>query len=127
MRTGKEQNDRRAADRFPIEREVRYKVLSRKDNADARCPRCRVHTSLCVCALIPRIATRTRLLLVIHRREERKPTNTGRLAIECLSNSQVLVRGHQRSPGAPFTWGAAYASMPSGHATTAFSVLAFSP
>ena len=33
MRTGKEQNDRRAADRFPIEREVRYKVLSRKDNA----------------------------------------------------------------------------------------------
>jgi hypothetical protein len=33
VRTGKEQNDRRAADRFPIEREVRYKVLSRKDNA----------------------------------------------------------------------------------------------
>jgi DTW domain-containing protein YfiP len=78
--------------------------VSRRDNADARCPRCRLHASLCVCALIARIATRTRLVLVIHRREERKPTNTGRLAIECLSNSQAIVRGHQSSPSAPFTW-----------------------
>lgn len=78
--------------------------MSRRNNGDARCPRCRVHASLCLCALIPRIATRTRLVLVIHRREERKPTNTGRLAIECLSNSQVLVRGHQSSPSAPFNW-----------------------
>jgi DTW domain-containing protein YfiP len=54
--------------------------------------------------LIPRIATRTRLVLVIHRREQRKPTNTGRLAIECLPNSQTIVRGHQSSPSAPFTW-----------------------
>ena len=27
----KEKNDRRAADRFPIEREVRYKILDKKD------------------------------------------------------------------------------------------------
>jgi DTW domain-containing protein YfiP len=54
--------------------------------------------------LISRIETRTRLVLVIHRREERKPTNTGRLAIECLPNSQVLVRGCESSPGAAFTW-----------------------
>lgn len=78
--------------------------MSRRDNAGARCPRCQVHASLCVCALIPSIATRTRLVLVIHRREQRKPTNTGRLAIECLSNSQALVRGHESSPSAPFTW-----------------------
>ena len=78
--------------------------MSRRDNADARCPRCRVHASLCVCALIPRIATRTRLVLVVHRREERKPTNTGRLAIECLSNSQAILRGHESSPVAPFAW-----------------------
>lgn len=78
--------------------------MSRRDNGDARCPRCRVHASLCVCALISRVETRTRLVLVIHRREERKPTNTGRLAIECLPNSQTLVRGHESSPSAPFTW-----------------------
>jgi DTW domain-containing protein YfiP len=53
-----------------------------------------MHRSLCVCALIPRLETRTRLLLVIHRAEERKPTNTGVLAAECLVNSDVVVRGH---------------------------------
>jgi DTW domain-containing protein YfiP len=78
--------------------------VSRKDNADARCPRCRVNASLCVCALIAPIETRTRLVLVIHRREERKPTNTGRLAIECLPNSQAIVRGNESSPDTPFTW-----------------------
>jgi hypothetical protein len=33
LKSGLEKKDRRAADRFPIEREVRYKVLNRK-NAD---------------------------------------------------------------------------------------------
>ncbi|MEI8259618.1 MAG: tRNA-uridine aminocarboxypropyltransferase [Deltaproteobacteria bacterium] len=67
--------------------------MSRRENAHARCPRCRMHASLCICDLIPRIETRTRLLLVIHRIEDRKPTNTGRLAVECLPNSEVSVRG----------------------------------
>jgi len=59
---------------------------------------------LCVCALIPRIETRTRLSLVIHRLEDVKPTNTGRLACACLPNSEVLVRGHQHQPDVPFCW-----------------------
>jgi len=61
-----------------------------------------MHGSLCVCALIPRIETRTRLVLVIHRIEDRKPTNTGRLAAECLTNSEIVVRGHEQQPSAPF-------------------------
>jgi len=78
---------------------ARYEVLvSRRDNAEFRCPRCRMHQSLCVCALIPRVETRTRLTLIIHRYEDRKPTNTGRLATECLPNSQVCVRGHLGAP-----------------------------
>jgi DTW domain-containing protein YfiP len=52
-----------------------------------------MHRSLCLCALIPRVATRTRLVLVIHRYEDRKPTNTGRLAAECLTASRIVVRG----------------------------------
>jgi len=60
-----------------------------------------MHGSLCICALIPRIETRTRLVLVIHRYEDRKPTNTGRLAVECLVNSEVVVRGHAGRPSAP--------------------------
>jgi DTW domain-containing protein YfiP len=60
-----------------------------------------MHASLCLCALLPRIETRTRLVLVIHRYEDRKPTNTGRLATECLTNSEVVVRGHATEPSSP--------------------------
>jgi DTW domain-containing protein len=76
--------------------------VSRRANAALRCERCRLHQSLCVCALIPRIETRTRVVLVIHRFEDRKTTNTGRLAIECLPNSTVLVRGQENRQAAPF-------------------------
>jgi DTW domain-containing protein YfiP len=62
-----------------------------------------MHASICVCALIPRIETRTRLLLIIHRYEDRKSTNTGRLATECLTNREVFVRGHEAQPSRPFT------------------------
>jgi len=74
--------------------------MSRRDNTRFRCGRCRMLGTLCVCPLIPRprLATRTRLVLLIHRFEDRKPTNTGRLAAECLANSQVVVRGHASAP-----------------------------
>jgi DTW domain-containing protein YfiP len=66
-----------------------------------------MHGSLCVCALIPRVETRTRLVLVIHRYEDRKPTNTGRLATLSLANSEVVVRGHEARPSEsiPFAHG----------------------
>jgi len=72
--------------------------MSRRNNAASRCMRCRMHSSLCVCPLIPKLATRTRLVLVIHRAEDRKPTNTGRLAVEAMANSQVIVRGRAEEP-----------------------------
>ncbi len=68
-----------------------------------------MHASLCVCALVPRVETRTRLVLVIHRYEDRKPTNTGRLAATCLTNSEIVVRGHRPVPGAPDEAGLAFA------------------
>ena len=34
MSLDKDKDDRRGADRFPIEREVRYKILSRKNSAE---------------------------------------------------------------------------------------------
>jgi DTW domain-containing protein YfiP len=78
--------------------------VSRRDNAHNRCKRCRMLGGLCVCDLIPSppIETRTRLVLIIHRYEDRKPTNTGRLAAECLANSETIVRGHESLPTPPF-------------------------
>ncbi len=75
--------------------------MSRRDNGHVRCVRCRMHGSLCICALIPRIETRTRLLLVMHRYEDRKSTNTGRLAALCLPNSAIVTRGHEHEPSEP--------------------------
>ena len=72
--------------------------MSRRNNAASRCMRCRMHSSLCVCSLIPKLDTRTRLILVIHRAEDRKPTNTGRLAFEAMPNSEVIVRGRAEQP-----------------------------
>jgi DTW domain-containing protein YfiP len=79
--------------------------VSRRANADFRCDRCHLHDSLCVCSLIPRLETRTRVVLVIHRLEDRKPTNTGRLATECLTNSEVVVRGDEARPSTSLVWG----------------------
>jgi DTW domain-containing protein YfiP len=58
---------------------------------------------LCVCPLVPQppIGIRTRLLVVMHRAEDRKSTNTGRLAAACLANSTIVVRGHKEEASAP--------------------------
>jgi DTW domain-containing protein len=39
------------------------------------------------------VQTRTRVALVLHQLEERKSTNTGRLAVRCLPNSVVIAQG----------------------------------
>jgi DTW domain-containing protein YfiP len=62
-------------------------------NEQNRCPRCVLRRELCVCALVPRIETRTRVVLLMHAQEEKKPSNTGRLAHFCLPNSEVRLRG----------------------------------
>ncbi len=73
-----------------------------RETEGLRCGRCRLHRALCVCALLPRLETRTRVVFILHRLEERKSTNTGRLAALCLPNSEVVVRGDEASPGGPF-------------------------
>jgi DTW domain-containing protein YfiP len=49
-----------------------------------------------VCAELPRIAVRTRVVVVMHRREAITSTNTGRLAARVLEGASVRVRGSLR-------------------------------
>ena len=63
-----------------------------------------MHLSLCLCALIPRVETRTRLVLVMHKDEQRKPTNTGHLAAKVLVNSQTVIRGVEGKAEEPLRW-----------------------
>jgi DTW domain-containing protein YfiP len=79
--------------------------MSRRIHAHHRCRRCHLHHSLCLCGELPRVETRTKLVLFIHRIEDRKPSNTGRLAARCLPNSEVFVRGDESAPSEPFVAG----------------------
>jgi DTW domain-containing protein YfiP len=55
-----------------------------------RCPRCWIKTEFCLCAEVPRVETRTRVVVVRHEREAEKSTNTARVAALALPNSQLL-------------------------------------
>src|SRR6185312_9420702 len=84
--------------------------MSRRAKPHLRCGECRMHRSLCICALLPRIATRTRVVLVLHQLEAVKSTNTGIVAARCLSNSVVVYRGRAPEGAAAETLEAALRS-----------------
>ena len=68
--------------------------MRRRGRAEAlRCPGCRLHHHLCLCAELPVVPTRTRVVLVLHQQEEHRSSNTGRLALRCLPNSVVVAHG----------------------------------
>jgi DTW domain-containing protein len=75
--------------------------VSRNRKPHLRCTVCRMHRSLCICALLPRLETRTRVVLLLHQLESVKPTNTGLVAARCLVNSAVVHRGRAPRDGAP--------------------------
>ena len=62
------------------------------------CERCGLHRSLCICGEIPLLSLATQVVLVIHAKELKRTTNTGRLAIHALLNSKMCVRGEGQVP-----------------------------
>lgn len=80
--------------------------MSRRENTSFRCRVCRMLGRLCICPLIPNppLATNTRLVLIMHRAEDHKSTNTGRLAARCLAGSTIVSRGHVGQPSPPLVW-----------------------
>tara|TARA_B110001454_G_scaffold64823_1_gene62980 strand:+ start:30097 stop:30702 length:606 start_codon:yes stop_codon:yes gene_type:complete len=68
-------------------------TLDRKRKTKDPCLDCGLHKDLCLCHLIPKLDLKTRLVLVIHHRELKRTSNTGRLALKSLSNSEIRVRG----------------------------------
>ena len=62
------------------------------------CPRCVLHLEICVCNVLPLIATRTEVVLIRHLTELKITSNTGRFVNLALPNSRILEYGG----GAPF-------------------------
>lgn len=53
---------------------------------------------LCICSLIPSIPLETKILILMHHRELKTTTNTGRLAALALPNSEIRIRGKTTAP-----------------------------
>ena len=66
----------------------------------AQCPRCQRPQSHCLCALIPQLPSRTRVLILQHPEESRHALNTARLAALGLVNGELQV-GEQFARLAP--------------------------
>ena len=52
-----------------------------------------MHVEACFCAEVSPLETATRLVVVMHRRELHKPSNSGRLALMLMQNSALEIRG----------------------------------
>jgi DTW domain-containing protein YfiP len=66
--------------------------LTRKKTKDP-CPVCYLTRALCICETIPALALRTKICLIVHVNELKRSSNTGRLALKALVNSEMRVRG----------------------------------
>ncbi|MBI5805249.1 DTW domain-containing protein [candidate division TA06 bacterium] len=70
-------------------------------NAKPRCPRCRLHIELCICGVAPFFDLATKSVVIMHYAEERRKSNSGRLAGLVLKNSGIFLRGLQGGPATP--------------------------
>lgn len=57
----------------------------------SNCARCERPTSVCICAHMSRLSSRTKVLFVQHPREERKAIGTAKLTHMCLPNSELVI------------------------------------
>lgn len=78
--------------RLAARESIRQK-LARSRAPLERCARCALHRHLCLCADVEPLALATRVVVLRHRRELHKPTNTGRLVELALENGEVRTFG----------------------------------
>lgn len=63
------------------------------DPGHERCGRCLFQRRLCLCAELPAVPTRTRIVIVRHHLERWRSSNSGRLAHLALPNSEIVDHG----------------------------------
>src|SRR5688572_7671171 len=78
--------------------EVASAVPAQRPEDLERCVRCLLQRRVCVCAEIPRIATRTRIVIVRHISERWRSSNSGRAAALALENCELHEHGDRDAP-----------------------------
>lgn len=68
----------------------------RKRKPKDPCSVCFLHKDRCICKSLPVLSLKTKVSLIFHAKELKRTTNTGRLALSCLTNSEMRIRGEDR-------------------------------
>lgn len=63
-----------------------------------RCPRCRLVDRVCLCAELPTVVTRARIVVIRHVREVVKPSGTARIAQLALPSLEIVDYRDERGP-----------------------------
>ena len=64
-------------------------------NISDYCPICKLYNDICMCSEIKEFTLNTRISILMHIKEKRKVSNTGKIANLCLRNSQVIYKGEK--------------------------------
>ncbi len=94
LRTQSRQRDRLRSDRSLVTMDDRPTRDPAPMIARAVCSKCARPASVCWCAHLPSIDTRTPILVLQHPREERVAIGTARMASLCLPNAKLVVGVH---------------------------------
>jgi DTW domain-containing protein YfiP len=86
--------------------------------SEVKCVRCLLPQRVCLCAEIPTVVTRTRVVIIRHYSEHNRMSNTARLAHQALPNSELIDYGHISGPVALPDLSDAWVLYPIGEPTT---------
>ncbi len=75
--------------------------MGRRTKRAARCTACRMLAELCVCALIPALRTSGSWVVLQHRTEQHKTTNTGHLGVRSIVGARLCVVHSRAEPATP--------------------------
>ncbi len=89
------------------------------DPGHERCERCLFQRRVCLCAAIPTLPTRTRIVIVRHHLERHRSSNSGRLAHLALPNSELVEHGGAGGPARLPPLGGAWLLYPEGEVACA--------
>src|SRR4051794_41117823 len=82
------------------------------------CPRCLFQQRVCLCASIPTVPSRTRVVIVRHHLEAHRSSNSGRLAHLALANSEIVDHGGREGPAVLPPFEGAWLLYPEGEVTS---------
>jgi DTW domain-containing protein YfiP len=71
-------------------------LVIRKRKTKVPCQVCFLHQDRCICESIPTLTLKTKIALIVHAKELKRTSNTGRLAVKALTNSEMFIRGESR-------------------------------